>query len=658
MKVEQALEFLDDGWSIFPVGLDKRPLLTSWKEYQTRFPTDEEVKRWWVEFPDANAGLVCGKLSSRSVIDIDNGKDIFPETRTVRTPRGGLHKIYRYSSVPNTSAGTYYAGIDLRNDGGYIVAAGSHIDYKKDRVRVAGDYILLEDVPSAPFPDALFTQKTDKPDSFDPKKLNGSKEGSRNDWAASVIGLLVSGKPKDIAVPLWELTKAWNSKNVPPLEEQELLAVFNSITKKEWSKPQKETQLIDGLTVTKESRSYAIRIPVPSGIVKIIFSEISRSRQSFETVLNVQLKHNEEGVLPAFEQRIDLNSASAVSNLSTALNSAYGNKKDGYNWVLILNKAANAIKKLLISEKKPMTINGQAFTEEVFLLKPFLEKGTSTMLFGDGSTGKTYFALLMVATAHIDRPFFGNPTQKLKALFLDYEDTYNGFVNRMHYIANGMNVPLSDIQGAIDYYKPEGSLRDESEIVAKMVEDGRYDIIIIDAGADATGGSPMDEKAVLDMFNALNRIDCTKLIIHHEPKKTEGVDSDKSYYGTTYWRNRVRLSWRLSTESQESPTKKIVKAAMTKANNMARVEPFNYVMEFHNDEKKVTMLMANNWEPSEEQKVIEVLMDGEADEGTITDGIGLPRTSAQRIINNLMNDGKIERKRNGKKYVYFVPRNG
>lgn len=654
MKVEQALEFLNDGWSIFPVGPDKRPLLASWKEFQERFATEEEVKWWWLSYPDANVGLVCGKLSGRSVIDIDNGEDIFPETRTVKTPRGGLHKIYRYSPIPNTSAGTYYKGIDLRNDGGYIVAAGSHIDYLKDGERVTGDYVLIDDVPSAPFPDALFTAKTEKTDSFDPKRLLGSNMGSRNEWAASVIGLLVSGKPKDIAVPLWELTKAWNTKNQPPLDEQELLTVFNSITKKEWAKPKKETQLIDGLSITKESRAYTTMVPLPSGTVKIIFSEISRSRQSFETILNVQLKHNEDGLMPAFEQRIDLNSASAVSNLATALNSAYGNKKEGYNWVLILNKAANAIKKLLASEKKPLAINGQEFTEEVFLLKPFLEKGTSTMLFGDGSTGKTYFALLMVATSHLGRTFFGHQTQKIKTLFLDYEDTYNGFVNRMHYIANGMGVSITDIQDSIQYYKPEGSLRDESEIIAKMVEDGRYDLIIIDAGADATGGSPMDEKAVLDMFNALNRIDCTKLIIHHEPKKTEGLDADKSYYGTTYWRNRVRLSWRLSTESQESPTKKVVKAAMTKANNMAKIEPFMYTMEFLNDSRSVVVTEESDWKPSDNQKVLNVLMDGEATESTIIDGAGLTRTSAQRVINDLMEQGKIERKRDGKKYVYFI----
>jgi len=59
----RALEFANQGISVVPVATDgsKRPGLDSWKQYQERRPTTEELMRWF-----ANAegvGVICGKVS-------------------------------------------------------------------------------------------------------------------------------------------------------------------------------------------------------------------------------------------------------------------------------------------------------------------------------------------------------------------------------------------------------------------------------------------------------------------------------------------------------------------------------------------------------------------------------------------------------------------
>lgn len=38
--------------SIIPVGKDKIPLI-NWKEYQKRKPTEEEIDKWFEDFPEA-----------------------------------------------------------------------------------------------------------------------------------------------------------------------------------------------------------------------------------------------------------------------------------------------------------------------------------------------------------------------------------------------------------------------------------------------------------------------------------------------------------------------------------------------------------------------------------------------------------------------------
>ena len=61
------------GWSIIPVGNDKKPLI-KWKEYRSRVATQDEIIEWWAEHPEANIAVVCGAVSGISVIDLDSYK--------------------------------------------------------------------------------------------------------------------------------------------------------------------------------------------------------------------------------------------------------------------------------------------------------------------------------------------------------------------------------------------------------------------------------------------------------------------------------------------------------------------------------------------------------------------------------------------------------
>ena len=44
---------VDSGFSLIPVGLDKRPRISTWKPYQERLPTREELASWWSASPPA-----------------------------------------------------------------------------------------------------------------------------------------------------------------------------------------------------------------------------------------------------------------------------------------------------------------------------------------------------------------------------------------------------------------------------------------------------------------------------------------------------------------------------------------------------------------------------------------------------------------------------
>lgn len=432
--------------------------------------------------------------------------------------------------------------------------------------------------------------------------------------------------------------------------------------KKIGNDPLKIARMIDGIHLEKNNREYIAEVGIPQGRVVVKYSEISRARQSFGAVISVQLISTKEGTMPAFEQRLDLNSASGVSQLVTALNGAYGGKKENFNWTLILNRANNALKTAVLEEKKTLTAEGVAYQESPFLLRPFLQKDSANMVFGNSQTGKTYFALYMAACAVLKRDFFDYQTAPFKTLFLDYEDSHQTFVNRLHQIANGLRMEPKDILDSFRYYQPEAALKDESEIIAKFVETEGFDLVIIDAGADASGGSPNDETKVLELFNALNNIPCTKLIIHHEPKNVIGVSAENAYYGTAFWRARVRVGWRLTVESDES-NEKIIKATITKNSNMAPVSPFVYKMIWGGQEigkPSVMFSVMDNFVESDEAKIINFLIEmGESTTEQLIEGTSIKRTTLQRKLDTMLGKEMIERRRDEvhvRRVLWFIPK--
>lgn len=110
--------------------------------------------------PGAGHGIATGSKSGLFVLDLDvrPGKDGIANfiamgpceaTFTVRTPTGGLHLYFRMPNHPvRNSAGELGVGIDIRGDGGYVVAPGSPH-------KGGGTYTIAMDVPIADAPEWL-----------------------------------------------------------------------------------------------------------------------------------------------------------------------------------------------------------------------------------------------------------------------------------------------------------------------------------------------------------------------------------------------------------------------------------------------------------------------------------------------------------------------
>lgn len=259
---------VQQGFSIIPVGVDKRPLIASWKEYQSRIATEDEILAWWEKFPKANIGIVTGAISGLTVIDIDTyaGADEspFPETYTVRTGNGGLQLYYKYCPGFSISANAYpqFPHVDLRSDGGYVVAPPSVITPKSEAGKIRkGLYTVEKDLPFAPFPKHLFVTTRGTAPLKKPRKplasVVGMSEGEgRNSAIASFIGgVIVSTPETSWDKTIWPAVVSMNNTFRPPLADEELLSVYHSITNREVKRREDEVKgIVSPIGITDDQR--------------------------------------------------------------------------------------------------------------------------------------------------------------------------------------------------------------------------------------------------------------------------------------------------------------------------------------------------------------------------------------------------------------------
>ena len=127
-----AVDYHARGWSVIPLR-GKRPSIASWSQYQHHHPTTSDLRRWF-SITDTNLGIITGRLSGLVVVDCDTWQDAqfweqqFPPTPLrSSTGGGGVHYYYRYPKVyeVRNRVGLWARRIDLRGDGGYVVAPPS-----------------------------------------------------------------------------------------------------------------------------------------------------------------------------------------------------------------------------------------------------------------------------------------------------------------------------------------------------------------------------------------------------------------------------------------------------------------------------------------------------------------------------------------------------
>lgn len=238
-----AIKYADKGYPVFPCR-GKAPLT----EHGLHDATTDlgALRARWHVHPAASVAIRTGIESRLVVLDVDGDDGIealrqlerahgpLPRTASVKTPRGGAHFYFAHpgGTVP-CSSGRLGTGLDVRGDGGYVIAPPS---IGANGVRYEPD----EQAPATPLPTwllALMRPVAGSPHPRTPAPTwvamvrQGLPLGQRNAGLARIVGHLLA---RDVDARLVaELAHLVNTRSGPPLDDDEVDRVVRSIAGRE-----------------------------------------------------------------------------------------------------------------------------------------------------------------------------------------------------------------------------------------------------------------------------------------------------------------------------------------------------------------------------------------------------------------------------------------
>ncbi|MFN8179286.1 MAG: bifunctional DNA primase/polymerase [bacterium] len=212
-----ALEYAARGWPVLPLHTPVDGACTCGKancgsvgkhprtEHGAKDATTDEgtIRGWWSKWSAANVGIATGKASfvaldvdprhggDESLADLEQREGKLPDTVEALTGGGGRHVLLEYPEGGVRTRAGIASGLDVRSDGGFIVAPPSlHASGRRYEWELSS---TPQDIPLAGMPAWLIalagrpSRNGDRPEPTDATRI---PEGQRNPTLTSLAGTM------------------------------------------------------------------------------------------------------------------------------------------------------------------------------------------------------------------------------------------------------------------------------------------------------------------------------------------------------------------------------------------------------------------------------------------------------------------------------------
>lgn len=306
-----SLDYLNMWFSIIPMKFEgKNPIIKSWKEWQEKKPTKNDLDWWFKKFYGLNMAIVTWKISWIVVVDIDKWANLetldLPETVTVESGWWGYHFYYKYPiwvDELKNSASKLARHIDIRWDWGCIVAPPSiHKSWNPYKWK---EWFWLWEIEMAELPEWIIkeSQKSKewgKKVTLDELSETKNPEGSRNSNTIRYAWMVA--KKNWTTDNLGEIILEYNkNNNIPPLPSKEIKDIVNYVidnfepsknTKMKEGKKQKEEKLKEIILINQENDKKIIETIVDSWKPKMrVYDKESKKEEIIDNFIEDKYKY-------------------------------------------------------------------------------------------------------------------------------------------------------------------------------------------------------------------------------------------------------------------------------------------------------------------------------------------------------------------------------
>jgi len=220
-------------------------------------------------------------------------------------------------------------------------------------------------------------------------------------------------------------------------------------------------------------------------------------------------------------------------------------------------------------------LHGDADVEadDKWLVQPLIQVGMPTLIYGAGSSGKSWLAqyVAVLADEGVSLNGLGVEPCPGQVLLLDWETTEKEISSRVTMIRRGLSL---DSQSHIWYKRMDQGLAADIETIRNIVINRNIKFLIVDSLGSACMGEPESSEVVLRMYGALRSLNVSSMCIHHTTK--EG-----SLFGSVYHFNSNRQIFEVK-KSQEPDSNQLVFGLFhRKANNSKLIKDIGLQIQFN-----------------------------------------------------------------------------
>ena len=532
IPVATAMAYLAAGLSCLPAAkARKHPAIGSWKNWQTRLPTEVEVRAWFSNPHDAIcvvAGSVSGNLEC---LDFDNGGELFAawiekvdtgllaQLVIEQTPSGGYHVCYRVAGNGEQGTGVVDGNLKLargirdgkqktlietRGEGGLFLCAPTE-GYSLQQ----GDFAHLPTIAPDTRQSLLDAARSldELPAASTPTAPAGANVGQPGaDFAPA------GGKDAFDLAP----GDDFNARgDIHPLLEAAgwQFAGNNPDGNELWTRPGKDPR--NGISATYKDGSFYV---------------FSSNAAPFEP----NVKYSPFAVYATLHHNGDYTAAA-----SALLTQGYGRPKcavDGVTLNLGSGKGTLPVNAAGQPKRRRHTLG--ELVEAYPKMKPplihgFLRIGETMNIIAPPKTGKSWLVTDLALSVATGMPWFGFPCEQGKVLIIDNELHSETSANRIPKVVESRGVPFDLVKDEIVIENQRGSLGTIEDLGREIEELKPYGfkLVIVDAFYRALprGTDENDNGTVAGLYNLIDKyaeaLGCAFVLIHHTSK---GNQSQKS----------------------------------------------------------------------------------------------------------------------------------